>query len=149
MPAYYHVNTSSLSKLAHHTAMAEVHGELSAQHYAEIQNPESRNSSFHEAALAHHRKEISYNENQAREYKGGRQFSSASSGPSAMPDDDHVIPKRNHSNVYTFNGRMMSRIPQQREFNTKIWRDQGHEEDIRNAGGNVPVDPSLGKRRFI
>lgn len=155
MPSYYEINNASLSKLAHHSGMADVHAYLSGEYYAKKDklssgsDNDSRKMHFYDAALSHHRHETSYNENQEREHKAGRTYSASAYGSEAKPDDDMTKGARAPSTVYEDKGRLMSRIAQQSKGNASVWNEQGHNEDIRNAGGTTPVNDNFRNQRFV
>lgn len=150
MPSYYRIANYALAKQAHHEAMAEVHGNLLSEHHQNKseQDPRGgRSESFHEAAIAHHSRELSYNESQARDYKGGRSFSSVSQHNAPAHADTEMFGSRQPSRVYDDNGRLMARINQIRNpLAARDIKEQGHLQDFRDAGNSSVIDPDINKR---
>lgn len=151
MPSYYRMANAALAKTAHHEAMAEVHGNLTAEYFDRIskEDPRSRSNAFHRAALEHHRRELAHNENQVRDYKGGRSFSSIGQHDTSAHADAEMFHSKQPSHIYDDKGVLMSRIHQIRHPHViRDFREQGHLQDFRDAGGISPVDPDI-NRRFI
>lgn len=156
MPSYYNINSASLGKIAHHTGMADVHAHLASEYYqkkeklsANSASENSRSMHFYDAAMAHHRHEISYNENQSREHRAGRSFESIARGGAAQPDDDLMRQPTPRTISTSDTGRMTSTIPQQNTDMKRQWAEQGNKAEVRDSGGTTPVDPALKGKRFM